>query len=162
MKKKQTSQRPPEGSIPASCCPTRGAGGEQDAVKISDTASPLPDQGWGAKWNVAVEQAPYAKIIIVALRNEAVKVCFRGELGFHEINGPCYGDESVTHWMPLPEAPRTQSVADGGEWCCCGEPSSYEHGEAGEFCKKCALPMAPPSRKERSVSGNDDKTQAPT
>lgn len=40
--------KPPKGSIPASGCPTRGAGGEPDAVTNSDTASPLPDQGWVA------------------------------------------------------------------------------------------------------------------
>lgn len=148
---------PPKGSIPASCCQTRGAGLETSAVTNSDTASPLPDQGWGGM-----------ALLIKRLEKKAAGMMERLQTGEPEV--------LMESWKLDPETaadliikidrlkrmlPRTQSVADGGEWCRCETPSVRVHGEAGEFCRNCALPMAPPSRKERSVSGNA-KGDAPT
>jgi len=145
----------PAGSPPASGCQTRGAGLETSAVTNSDTASPLPDQGWGA-----------LRLLVARWKGE--EATLRKSVGvfmqFGETDQAAYStaeadglkDRISEVENALRSDLRTQSVADGAQGECglCGQ-SHYEgvenecHRKDCEFKERNRL-----KRKERSVSGN--------
>lgn len=145
----------PAGSIPASCCPARGAVGEQDAVTISDTASPLPDQGRGAigsserlshfnAWESSEVGARACNWLTLTGNFEAN---LRNRLYDAYLAGIAVG---LHHAAPL-----TQSAADGAQVCPhCGKKRFIPCASLPPHCWDCGW-LADRSGIERSVSGND-------
>jgi len=143
----------PAGSIPASCCQTRGAGLETNAVTNSDTASPLPDQGW-----VAPVMAVRDQMLKEAEAHRKMAEIESNPVTFMERRRHYEGAAAglVAYASLLEEAVgviRTQSVADGDESChaCHGTGGVIIAGFPTQQCPICS---GTGSRKERSVSGN--------
>lgn len=96
------------------------------------------------------------------LEGQAAMWKMRAQLDFdygisQDISGTIERADQFTKWADLVRvmAPRPQSVEDGGEWCVCQYPFILPERQEVETCGVCGKPIAPPSRKERSVSGNE-------
>lgn len=145
---------PPKGSTPASCCQTRGAGLETSAVTISDTASPLPDQGGGElRKFVAMLNDDAAKLekMWSDLETKGFALHLIGQLkriaAVYRLCASQLGE--------FVSEPLTQSGADGDErchWCSVKSRSVGLDGDSQPWadCPLCGSG----SRKERRVSGN--------
>lgn len=174
---------PPQGSDSGDLLPDTRSGAGDKATTCNGSEKPLPDQGWGAKWHSAEDLPdPDISVIVATPAGDVDGGFWDGEM-WRWSAGTIVGD-GVTHWCDYPEAPRTQSVADGDEVeaainvaLACLKSMAAACDSAAELQEKNGIPdgakasmtkaaacrdafrvleclLPELSRKERSVSGN--------